>query len=41
LTDCVVVPFELVSNGCADEVSTISVEAVPNHQVHASEIDEP
>ena len=40
LTDCVVLPFELVSNGCADEVSTISVEAIPNHQVHASEIDE-
>ena len=28
LTDCVVLPFELVSNGCADEVSTISVEAI-------------
>ena len=40
LTDCLVLPFELVSNGRADEVSTISVEAVPNHQVHASEIDE-
>jgi hypothetical protein len=40
LTDCVVLPFELVSNGCADEVSTISVEAVPNHEVYASEIDE-
>ena len=40
LTDCVVLPFELVSNGCADEVSTISVEAVPDHEVHASEIDE-
>ena len=40
LTDCVVLPFELVSNGCADEVSPIGVEAVPDHQVHASEIDE-
>ena len=39
-TDRVVLPFELVSNRCADEVSTISVEAVPNHEVHASEIDE-
>ena len=35
LTDRVVLPFELVSEtGCADEVSTISVEAVANHQVH-------
>src|SRR5277367_2075229 len=40
LTDCVVLPFELVSNGRADEVSTISVEAVADHEIHASEIDE-
>jgi hypothetical protein len=40
LTDCVVLPFELVSNGCANEISTISLEAVANHEVHTSEIDE-
>src|SRR5271170_5426400 len=40
LTDCVVLPFELVSNGRADEVSTISVEAVADHEIDASEIDE-
>jgi hypothetical protein len=40
LTDCVVLPFELVSNGCAEEVSPIGVEAVANHEVHTSEIDE-
>jgi Virulence-associated protein E len=39
LTDCVVLPFELVSNGCADEISTVGVEPVANHEVHASEID--
>ena len=32
-------PFELVSNGSADEVSTVGIEAVPNHEVHASEIE--
>ena len=40
LTNCVVLPFELVSNGRADEVSTIGVEAVADHEIHASEIDE-
>src|SRR5271163_742972 len=40
LTNCVVLPFELVSNGGADEVSTISVEAVSDHEIDASEIDE-
>ena len=40
LTDRVVLPFELVSNGGADEVGTIGVEAVADHEIHASEIDE-
>jgi hypothetical protein len=40
LTESVVMAFKLVSNGCADEVSPIGVEAVPNHEVHAPEIDE-
>jgi len=40
LTNCIVLPFELVSNGRADEVSTIGVEAVADHEIHVSEIDE-
>src|SRR5271169_1645416 len=40
LTNCVVLPFELVSNRRADEVSTIGVEAVADHEIHASKIDE-
>src|SRR5277367_1768782 len=40
LTNCVVLPFELISNGRADEVSTVGVEAVADHEIHASEIDE-
>ena len=31
LTNCIVLPFELVSNGRADEVSTIGLEAVADH----------
>jgi hypothetical protein len=40
VADRVLMPFELVSNGCADEVSPIGVEGVPNHEAHAPEIDE-
>ena len=40
LTDGVVLPLELVSNGRADEISAICVEAVADHEIHASEVDE-
>ena len=40
LPDRVVLPFELVANGGADEVGAIGVEAVADHEINASEIDE-
>jgi hypothetical protein len=36
----VLLPFELMAHGGADEIGTIGVEAVADHEIHASQIDE-
>ena len=40
LANRVLLPFELIAHRGTDEVGSIGVEAVADHEIHASQIDE-